>query len=339
MNKAPAFQFYASDFLADTASWTAEEVGVYVRLLASEWVNGCIPPMPQGWHTQWQTDGTPNGKPMAQPMAEGMAGAERTVNRLALVCGASEECLRRVWVQVGQKFVLGEDGNLRNPRLETEREKQAAYRGERSKAGSAGATKRWNIKPTDSKLGADGVSKCNTAIVLPLANGMAKNSSSSSSSSSKNQPTGESGEAGCDDSVGRLVGRLVSLYREKTGEPFDWTQEQSRGVKELASAYGEPDAIATFEEWLKRPRGTGGLDWPLAQFIAEYAGYSPALQQAIGDAIAQGKAQDATGQPDGRGRAGPGERRLWTAKGGRGVFVVLGGPPVDRAASPTHTRP
>jgi hypothetical protein len=132
---------------------------------------------------------------------------------------------------------------------------------------------------------------------------MAKNSSSSSSSSSKNQPTGESGEAGCDDSVGRLVGRLVSLYREKTGEPFDWTQEQSRGVKELASAYGEPDAIATFEEWLKRPRGTGGLDWPLAQFIAEYAGYSPALQQAIGDAIAQGKAQDATGQPDGRGRA------------------------------------
>jgi hypothetical protein len=98
-----------------------------------------------------------------------------------------------------------------------------------------------------------------------------------------NQPTSESGESECDDLVGRLVGWLVSLYREKTGERFNSNKEQRRGVGELASAYGAQDVIATFEEWLKRPRGTGGLEWPLAQFIGEYAGYSPA-RQAIREA-------------------------------------------------------
>jgi len=33
MNKAPAFQFYASDFLVDTAEMTNQEVGAYIRLL------------------------------------------------------------------------------------------------------------------------------------------------------------------------------------------------------------------------------------------------------------------------------------------------------------------
>jgi transposase len=95
-----------------------------------------------------------------------------------------------------------------------------------------------------------------------------------------NQPIRES-VAGEDHAV--LVGRLVSLYQEKTGERFNSNKEQRRGVGGLASAYGAQDVIATFEEWLKRPRGTGGLEWPLAQFIGEYAGYSPA-QQAIREA-------------------------------------------------------
>jgi len=43
MGKKPAFFFYASDFLVDTAEWTAQEVGVYIRLLCHEWVNGSIP--------------------------------------------------------------------------------------------------------------------------------------------------------------------------------------------------------------------------------------------------------------------------------------------------------
>lgn len=41
--KAPAFQLYASDFYMDTTGWTATQVGIYFRLLMSEWVNGFVP--------------------------------------------------------------------------------------------------------------------------------------------------------------------------------------------------------------------------------------------------------------------------------------------------------
>ncbi len=41
--KAPAFQMYAQDFDMDTASWSNDEVGIYVRLLNYEWVNGGLP--------------------------------------------------------------------------------------------------------------------------------------------------------------------------------------------------------------------------------------------------------------------------------------------------------
>ena len=39
MAKAPAFQFYAGDFLTDVMDWTDEEVGVHIRLIAWSWVN------------------------------------------------------------------------------------------------------------------------------------------------------------------------------------------------------------------------------------------------------------------------------------------------------------
>lgn len=38
----PAFQFYASDFLTSTAEMTHEEVGMYIRLLCHQWVNGSV---------------------------------------------------------------------------------------------------------------------------------------------------------------------------------------------------------------------------------------------------------------------------------------------------------
>ena len=41
--KAPAFQFYAGDFLVGTAMMSAEEVGGYIRLLCYQWTHGGIP--------------------------------------------------------------------------------------------------------------------------------------------------------------------------------------------------------------------------------------------------------------------------------------------------------
>lgn len=40
--KAPAFQFYASDFYMDTIAWTDEMVGLHIRLLCQQWTNGKI---------------------------------------------------------------------------------------------------------------------------------------------------------------------------------------------------------------------------------------------------------------------------------------------------------
>jgi len=41
--KAPAFQFYADDFIGGTVELTAQEVGCYVRLLCYQWGNGSVP--------------------------------------------------------------------------------------------------------------------------------------------------------------------------------------------------------------------------------------------------------------------------------------------------------
>jgi hypothetical protein len=45
MNRAPAFQFYAADWLADerVKLMSYEEQGVYLFLLCHEWLEGSIP--------------------------------------------------------------------------------------------------------------------------------------------------------------------------------------------------------------------------------------------------------------------------------------------------------
>jgi len=42
VRKAPAFQFYADDFIAGTIGMTASEVGIYIRLLCLQWSKGRI---------------------------------------------------------------------------------------------------------------------------------------------------------------------------------------------------------------------------------------------------------------------------------------------------------
>lgn len=101
--KPPAFQFYADDFVAGTADMTAEEVGVYMRLLCYQWSKGGLP-------------------------------ADDA--RLAIIAG---QCQTDAVATAKAKFTLGEDGLLRNARLEVERTKQNAYRLKQAQ----NATKRW----------------------------------------------------------------------------------------------------------------------------------------------------------------------------------------------------
>jgi len=104
MSKAPpAFQFYAADFLTATAELTDEEVGIYLRLLLNQWINGSIP---------------------------------GEMRRMAMLISAGHERLEKeMWPLIGQKFTKGEDGRYRNDRLELVRKEQEEYREKKRIAG------------------------------------------------------------------------------------------------------------------------------------------------------------------------------------------------------------
>jgi uncharacterized protein YdaU (DUF1376 family) len=111
--KAPAFQFYADDFLAGTSDMSAEEVGGYIRLLCHQWTKGSIPNDPD------------------------------RVARIAGLIGSP--CVGYVMA----KFRLCDGHTLKNERLEKVREEQQAFKARQSAAGTNGAAKRWNKCPDD----------------------------------------------------------------------------------------------------------------------------------------------------------------------------------------------
>ena len=106
MAKNPAFPFYAQDFLVDVAEWTAEEVGVYIRLLATQWANGDLSSDPR---------------------------------RLAISGGPE---VVKVWETVRKKFTVNGD-RMFNEKLEKIREEKNFYLLKQSEAGKRGASKRW----------------------------------------------------------------------------------------------------------------------------------------------------------------------------------------------------
>jgi uncharacterized protein YdaU (DUF1376 family) len=99
--KAPAFQFYADDFLAGTITMTNEERGAYIALLCIQWSKEAL-----------------------------------TENDFQRVCAGMPPHSQRI---CQSKFQIDPDGNYKNQRLETEREKQVQYR----KKQTDNANKRW----------------------------------------------------------------------------------------------------------------------------------------------------------------------------------------------------
>ena len=84
--RAPAFQFYADDFLAGTMTMTNEERGAYISLLCLQWSKGFV--------------------------------TELDIQRICL--GMPTHCQSICQ----SKFEVGDDGHYRNKRLEKERTKQ-----------------------------------------------------------------------------------------------------------------------------------------------------------------------------------------------------------------------
>jgi uncharacterized protein YdaU (DUF1376 family) len=96
IQKAPAFQFYPDDFLGSSTVGTADvdEIGAYTLLLCLDWQE---------------------------------TGFEYDERRLARWCRVSPARFRKFWGHLGSKFPA-RDGRHFNPRLESERVKQAAFR-------------------------------------------------------------------------------------------------------------------------------------------------------------------------------------------------------------------
>ena len=133
--KAPAFQFYADDFLAGTSDMSAEEVGGYIRLLCHQWTKGGIPNDPD------------------------------RAGRMATLLGSPS------LGYVLAKFSLCDDGMLRNERLEQVRADQDAYKAKQATAGRNGALKRWSKWPDDGDPNSD---PNGLAIATPMATPMAR---------------------------------------------------------------------------------------------------------------------------------------------------------------------
>lgn len=156
MNKSPAFQFYAADFLADenVVAMSLEERGAYITLICFCWREGSIP---------------------------------SDVNRLARLCGVDGSAMAQLWPSLCPAFSQSETEPSRmvHPRLEKERLKQLDRKVERSESGKRGAEKRWTAQQAiENKGNAQSKPKPEKAIGSAIAKPMANDSSSSSSSSS-----------------------------------------------------------------------------------------------------------------------------------------------------------
>jgi uncharacterized protein YdaU (DUF1376 family) len=116
-DKAPAFQFYAKDFLTGTATMSLAEVGAYVKFLAYQWDVGAVP---------------------------------GTSQERARVLGCTPTHERNLWLRLSHKFVAVDEG-YRNLRLERERKKQEDFRALQSKRGKASARTRWGAEPQPNR--------------------------------------------------------------------------------------------------------------------------------------------------------------------------------------------
>ncbi len=110
MNKAPAFQFYAADFLVDVSEFKSCEIGDYIVLLATQWVNKDLPSDPE---------------------------------RLAKIVGKNVSDFIPVWNIIKHKFIKQENGRLMNERIQASRVHKKQISENTSMAGKIGAATRY----------------------------------------------------------------------------------------------------------------------------------------------------------------------------------------------------
>lgn len=180
---APAFQFYPKDFLTDgrQAAMSAEEAGIYIRLMCVNWVEGSLP---------------------------------GELDKLARIGGVSRKRMERAWVTLQACFQPDPKNPayaLVQPRLERERVKQQEFRRRQSDNGHKGGRPK---KETHEK--ANGNPSLSSGLSQTKPNHEPKKSSSSSSSvkEKEHEPSlSETVQCGNDD-VGNRARAFIEHYAE-----------------------------------------------------------------------------------------------------------------------------
>ena len=177
--KAPAFQFYANEFLMDehVSLMSMQERGVYITLICKCWNEGSLP------------DDT---------------------ERLARLCGVPLAAFRKAWPAIQPCFRSNGSDRLLHPRLEKERKKQRDYRRRQSDA----AAKRWESHGNATAMPRHVVRHPpGIATQPPSGNALISVSSQSLSQTQSQRPIArESSELG--ERAGRFLERYGELYQK-----------------------------------------------------------------------------------------------------------------------------
>lgn len=241
---APAFQFYAAEWLADenVALMTCEEEGAYIRLLAYCWREGSIPSSPEA---------------------------------AARLC---KHCSTTVAEVVLQRFTLKPKDETRmiHDRLEKERKKQAEWR-RKSSAGGKASAKSKSEKKNGSEPQVNHPSTTLEQMVQPKVNSSSLSLSSSSSSKEYkeihtphargvvNQAEAERVAFRCGPS--EAFNRFMAAYPLGKSPGDAWVAWQGE-VAKLVMERGIPDAeaeeilIAAAIEFRASPSGGDPMDPP-----------------------------------------------------------------------------
>jgi uncharacterized protein YdaU (DUF1376 family) len=207
--KAPAFQFYADDFLAGTADMKAEEVGGFIRLLCHQWTKG----------------GIPDDKDRAEMMA-GLIGSPSICYVLA-------------------KFEKDPvDGLLKNKRLEIVRQEQQEFSKSRSTSGRKGAEIRWGHGKHDGKHDGSAIAQpMAEGMAEPMANAWQNDSSPSPSPYNTLNHTGSDE----DPEVETLRLRIGSWFKRRP--TTQWSEKEIRALKAVLKLNTPPEDIDALERW------------------------------------------------------------------------------------------
>jgi uncharacterized protein YdaU (DUF1376 family) len=149
--KAPAFQFYAGDYLSDQRIMlmSLEARGAYIQLLCHQWLEGSIP---------------------------------EDMGSLACLCGVTKIKMKKIWTEIGNHFVVDDEKKLKNPRLDGQRSDDEKWRADKSAAGRKGAESRWH---------SDGKGNGSAMAQPSLSDSPSSSTSPSTSSSHTCSPVGE----------------------------------------------------------------------------------------------------------------------------------------------------